>query len=409
MKKQKKGRLIKTWVFLVYLIMNCPIVFGQLVSTGEDFRIGATTVKVSQGAEVSVGQGFSVSGNAVFTNDGSVYFNNNREETMDINTLLDGSGRYYVKGQADYILKGSGASVSYLSIEGGNTLWLEDGLSVTGNLNLADGVIDVAEGVELRIESTVPGAVSFDNSIDNTSFIQGTLTRNTEPGIEYIYPLGTYSEGFHPFAVRGVSSPGPIRVNYEPDFTDTWSEPVSAAFELETVGGWEVRTGENGASFLPGLSLYDNSYGILEGNYTIFYSANPGIVSPDFSLDFNSETQGAYLTTRTGHLAGTFALASIPTTPQGEEAVPVPELVNFLVRDGTGRTTFEVPGLPNYKKVVLSVYNRFGHLVYRSNAYGNDFDSRNYRSGTYFYELTLETNEGKKVLMRNIIEIMEHN
>ena len=408
MKIQINGRLLKKGGLLIYLLMNGAIIFAQ-ITTGEGFRIGNTTVKVSQGADVALTQSLSVSSDALFENNGSVYFVNNKEETLDINTLLGGSGIYYIKGKHDYILTGSGCAISSLSMEGGNTFWLENDLSVVNSLNLEDGVIDVANDAELKIQSTGQGAIRFNSSIDNSSFIRGLLVRNTNPDAEYVFPVGTDAEGFHPFTVSDVSSSGYIGVTYQPDFYTSWSGPVSDAYELESVGGWKVTTAENNLSFVPSLSLYDNSYGILDGNYNIFYSANPDITSSEFSLDYNSNIQGAHLTTTTNHFAGTFALARITTTPEGEEGVPVPELVNFLVKDGTERTTFEIPGLKNYKKVTLSVYNRFGNLVYESNAYGNDFNCRNYRSGTYFYELIMETYEDKRVLVRNIIEIMEHN
>ncbi len=407
MKLQHYGRLFKKGILIIFLLINGEFIFAQIA--GENLRVGKTTVKVSQGADVALTQGLSVSADALFINNGSVYFSNSKEDTLDLNTLLDGSGTYYLKGKDEHILTGNGAAISSLSIENGNTLWLKTDLSVINKLNLEDGVIDVPDGVELTIQSTDADAISFNNSVESTSFIKGTLARNTEPEVEYVFPLGTYAEGFHPFSVSNVSSSGYIGVTCQPDFYATWSGSATDAFELESVGGWKVTTAENSLSFVPALSLYDNSYGTLNGNYNIFYSANPDITSPEFSLDLNSWVQDATLTTATSFPAGTFALAKITTTPKGEDGVPVPEMVNFLVRDGTGRTNFEVPGLQNYKKVIMSVYNRFGNLVYRSNAYGNDFNCRNYRSGTYFYELTLETNEGKKVLLRNIIEIMEHN
>ncbi len=407
MKIQFNGRLLKKGVLLIYLIMNGAIVFAQLVFSGEDLRIGETTVKISEGSDVVLTQSLSVSENATFTNNGSVYFNNNKEETLDINTLLDGSGTYYIKGQKDYFLKGNGAAISSLVIGGGTTLWLMNDLSVINNLNLEDGVIDVANERELKIQSADSDAISFYNNADNPSFVQGALVRNTIPDIEYIFPVGAKNEGFHPFTVSDVSSSGYIGVNYSPDLYGAWSG-LENSFQLETTGGWQVETVKNDLSFIPGLSLYDN-LAILDGNYNIFYSANPDFASSDFSLDFNSGIKGGYLTTTTNHFAGTFTIARITTNSLGQEGVPVPELINFLVKDGRGRTTFEIPGLLNYKNVSLSVYSRFGNLVYQSNSYGNDFDSRNYRSGTYFYELTLETEEGKSFTVRNIIEIMEHN
>ncbi len=408
MKIQLNGRFLKKGVLLINLLMNGAIVFAQITSTGGDFRIGAASIKVSKNTEVALNKSLYVSHDALFYNEGSVTFNNIMKETLDINTLLGGSGTYYIKGQNDYILKGNGAAISSLALEGGNSLWLDNDLSIVNSLSLVDGVIEVPEGVNLKIQSAEADAVLFNNNPDNTSFIRRTLIRNTLPGVEYVFPIGTETNGFHPFTISEISSSGDIGVTYEPDFYTTWSVSGNS-YQLETVGGWNVATSERNLSFIPGISLFDNSNGVLKDNHIIFYSSDPNVSTPGFTLDYNSWIQEAVLTTSRGYLEGTFALAKITSSIIGDEAVPVPELVNFIVKDGTGRKTFEIPGVLNYKKVSLSVYSRFGNLVYQSSDYANDFDSQNYRSGTYFYELILETNDNKRATVRNIIEILEQN
>lgn len=400
------GRFLLEGMLLVYILISGGSVSAQIISAG-DIRINGISVNISSGASVALAQGMSVSDDSQFRNEGLFYFINKQEETLDINTFLEGSGIYYILGEDDYTLKGDGAKISSLTVDGGNTLRLESDLSIENILNLKNGVIEVPEGGELIIQSTESGAVSFNNTEYNTSFINGKLVRNTVQDVGYSFPVGTGINGFHPFWVNSVSSSGYIGVTYKPDFLDTWGGSENS-FQLETTGAWEVATEKNNLSFIPGLSLYNN-YGILDDNYNIFYSANPEGSPSEFSLDFNSGVQDTYLSTTTYYTAGTFALAKVTSNSEEIDGVRVPELVNFLVIDGTGRTTFEIPGLQNYKKVSLSVYNRFGNLVYQSGNYWNDFDVRNYRSGTYFYEITFETHEGKRAMVRNSIEIMEHN
>ena len=402
-----KGRLVLKGIVLIYFLISGMFANAKRISALGDIRIKGVSVKVGNGAFVTFSQGISVSDDSRFWNEGSVYFINKKEEILDINTLMDGSGTYYIQGPDGYTLKGNGAAISSLTIDDGSTLRLANDLSIVNLLDLKDGVIDVEGGVELKIQSTKSGAISFDNTEYNTSFVSGRLVRNTVQDIEYFFPVGSGAKGFHPFKISSVSASGYVGVAYKPDFSDTWSGSENS-FQLETIGGWEVTTAESSLSFIPGLSLYNN-YSILDNNYNIFYSANPVGSSSTFSLDFNSEIQGTNLTTETSYPAGTFALANIISDPVEIEGVRIPKLVNFLVQDGTGRTTFDVPGLRNYEKVTLSVYNRFGNLVYQSGHYWNDFDVKDYPSGTYFYELTLETVDGKRTLVRNIIEIMEHN
>jgi adhesin/invasin len=50
---------------------------------------------------------------------------------------------------------------------------------------------------------------------------------------------------------------------------------------------------------------------------------------------------------------------------------------------------FVIRGLELYDRVQLSIMNRWGNEVYRSNTYYNEWDGRGLNEGTYFYLLEL--------------------
>jgi len=383
------------------MLVNVSNVFS------EDIRVGKTSMKVSSGGSVVVKNDLSVDADALIWNEGSVYLNNEHETCLSLGTILDGSGVYYINGIADCIIEGDGAAVSSLYVESGNTVYIRKDFFISGILTLGSGVIEVEEGVFLKILDTSPDAIVSDDSPDNTSFIDGSLVRKTVSGNEYLFPLGTASSGFHPFKADEISSSGYLGVSYSADYDDIWNSGDHNGGLLEDIGGWQVSTDSEGITFKPYLSLYSTD-GLLDGSYNLFYTSEPDGSPLDFSLDYNSgkSNEGSYLTSETAYAAGLFAAGKIETVTS-KEGEKVPELVNYLARNGTGRTTFEIPGIEDYKEVILSVYDRFGNKVYESSNYANDFDVRNYRSGTYFYELTLIKDE-RKVLFHNIIEVVEY-
>lgn len=374
----------------------------------DDLRIGKTSIKVSTTCSLVLKNNLSVASNALVWNDGSVFFKNNNEATLNINTILNGEGMYHINGSANCIIEGNGAAISSLSLESGYTVFLRNNLSVSKVLTLESGIIDVPDQTELKLLDTSTDAVVYNDTYNNTSFIQGSLVRNTLQGVFYRFPLGTTSDGFHPLMVDEVSSSGYLEVSYNPDFDEKWNAIKTNGITIEEVGGWQITTASKGITYLPSLSLYESG-GLMTGQYNVFYTSEPDVSVPRFSLDYNSaiSNNGAYLTTGTLYKSGLLAISKIQFTEHKNTYIP--ELVNFLVPNGTGRSTFEIPGIENYKNIALSVYNRVGSLVYESSNYANDFDSRDNRPGTYFYELTLITKEGRKILKRDIIEIMKRD
>ncbi|MFL5762457.1 MAG: gliding motility-associated C-terminal domain-containing protein, partial [Bacteroidia bacterium] len=74
-------------------------------------------------------------------------------------------------------------------------------------------------------------------------------------------------------------------------------------------------------------------------------------------------------------------------------AVEVPN--GFSPNGDNLNDVFEIPGLTEYKNVVLNVFNRWGNLVYNSDDYKNNWDGKNNKGGalsddTYYYTLKLK-------------------
>jgi hypothetical protein len=393
--------------FFVKPILVLFLINGLLLglSYAGGIRIGRTTMKVSKGTGLVFGGSLSVSAGASVTNDGSVYFKNTVRESLDINSLLGGSGLYTILGTDDFVLTGSSPAISSLTQSGGHTLWVDNDLSVLDKLVLGSGLIHVKEGSQLKIQSDNPKSVEFYDGYDNKSFVLGKLVRNTSAGGDYSFPVGS-GVGFRPFVAAKVSASGFVGVAYDEYIDEKWSALGNKQVSLLNDGGWRVSLVGGGISFIPKLSMFTTE-GIMDSKRLIFYTPSLD-VSTVFSLDYNSKIDGEVLTTSKNYSPGIFAFAETESTPSSGSDIEVPQLVNFFVKGGEGRAQFEVPGINFYRSASLFVYNRFGNLVYKSNSYANDFNCNDYSTGTYFYELTLETQEGKSMLIRNIIEITDH-
>lgn len=397
------GKYIQYFLTMLF-IMLINVVTGY----SEDIHIGKTSIKISNNSSFLLKNSMLIDADALVWNEGTVFLKNNNDATLDINAIVEGDGIWYFNGNADYTIQGDDAGVTSLDMESGYTLYVTNNLSVSGVLTLGDGLISVSADSYLEITDTASDAIVFSDNYYNSSFIEGELKRNTTTGAEYVFPVGSYSEGFHPFKVQNISSAGYFSVTFSDDYGDIWNSGVHNNVTLEEPGVWYVNTDTTGVTFLPYLSLYTTT-GLMNDSYNLFYTDEPDEVSPDFFLDYNSQKSddGAYLTTQTNYSSGLLAINKVETTTS-KEGDEIPELINFVAKNGTGRTTFQIPGIEDYQKVSLSVYNRLGVKVYESKNYANDFDVVNYREGTYYYELRLITNEGEKLIERNIIEIVEY-
>lgn len=95
------------------------------------------------------------------------------------------------------------------------------------------------------------------------------------------------------------------------------------------------------------------------------------------------------------------AVVSIAVIPDESKKIDIPEA--FSPNGDRVNDTFEIVNLINFGRVTLRVYNRWGNLVYKSNAYKNDWDGTSNASmalgsklpdGTYYYVVEI-TKTGK--------------
>jgi hypothetical protein len=279
---------------------------------------------------------------------------------------------------------------------------------VSNSLHLTSGLIDVLAGSELYVKNISPEAISYSNDINSKSYVIGTISRDVRPSDPYFFPVGD-DDGIHPLYIKNCSMSDKVSVSYFPDIETTWNA-AQKEVSLALPGGWQIDTENATTTFIPGMSLF----GVDESDkysLSVLNISDLEVLPPKFAMDFNSilTVDMLYLTTNTPNRSGLLALGQMKqiTNPDIEDEGP--KLVNFLVANGTSRSTFEVPGINNYKQITLKVFNRNGNLVYESGNYKNDFDAIKYREGTYFYVMNLEKLDGKKILKRNIIEIVRRN
>jgi gliding motility-associated-like protein len=76
----------------------------------------------------------------------------------------------------------------------------------------------------------------------------------------------------------------------------------------------------------------------------------------------------------------------------------------FTPNGGQGNDSFEIAGLEKYTGAELTVFNRWGHKVYESTNYRNDWRATDLSEGTYWYVLTLPY--GIKTEYKGTVEIL---
>ncbi len=133
-------------------------------------------------------------------------------------------------------------------------------------------------------------------------------------------------------------------------------------------------------------SLGASSYSWNFGNGSVSTTTNPSTTFP---------TGGNYtvtLTAENGICSDTYTLEIKVSGGLGV----IPEL--FTPNGDTKNDVFNIPGLDNYPKNSLQVFNRWGNMIYEAKPYKNDWDGTPNKSsmgtgklpvGTYFYMLDL--------------------
>jgi gliding motility-associated-like protein/uncharacterized repeat protein (TIGR01451 family) len=83
------------------------------------------------------------------------------------------------------------------------------------------------------------------------------------------------------------------------------------------------------------------------------------------------------------------------SSTDGKRIIGNLKIPNVITPNGDGKNdVFRVEGIELYKENTLSIFNRWGNEVYRSNGYTNNWNGDGLSEGTYYYVLKLVSREG---------------
>ncbi|WP_165835991.1 gliding motility-associated C-terminal domain-containing protein [Marinifilum breve] len=308
-------------------------------------------------------------------------------------------------GENDVSLSCNNTSLSGLSLEmpSGN-LFLEGEVGVQDFLTLSSGKLFVEEGGVVLLNSDVSSLV-FNNLASNDSYVVGNLKRRVVAGMEYDFPVGDV-DAYHPVVLTDLSDDDDVTISYSASLDDEWrgvggSDDVT--FSLD--GGWIVKDNDMGSEYKIQLSRLGNDANLLDDKMAVFYTSDHLNAFETPYVDRSSLLiEPFYVMANERKGSGMYSLVRNDYGLNEEEEDL--EVVNTLVADDSSPSYFKIPDLHKFKRVDIRVSDSWGRIVFTSKEYANDFDSRKYPSGTYYYHLTGYLSDGKKIVKDDIIEVI---
>lgn len=98
-----------------------------------------------------------------------------------------------------------------------------------------------------------------------------------------------------------------------------------------------------------------------------------------------------------------------PTAPDTSAIpvlLPVPQIVNLVVIDHHGFHRFKILNADDFTRIDLTLYDRRGAVLFRSDDYRNDYDMSPLPADTYYYRLTGYTPQGE-VSRKGFVELVK--
>lgn len=98
-----------------------------------------------------------------------------------------------------------------------------------------------------------------------------------------------------------------------------------------------------------------------------------------------------------------------PTEPDIDQtpvSLPMPMIVNLVVIDQYGFHRFKILNADVFTRIDLTLYDRYGAVLYRTDDYRNDYDMSPLPADTYYYRLTGHTPQGA-VSRKGFVELVK--
>lgn len=253
-------------------------------------------------------------------------------------------------------------------------------LNLAGTLDLAvDGADIILNGHDLSFDKN--GQLihySKDRMVVTSNSTQGHLAKDYHGGEEFVFPVGI-SEGDYTPATLTPTSPGKIFVSVQSSLAA--AKPIAdPALGMNRV--WHIYSQ---ASAVSDLTLQHNK----NTNGALFIDANAGIARyADYKrwsiLKSTNPAIGLHATKAVVLNSDPFANDSYFTKlTTGSLTIP-----NLFTPNGDGTNdTFEIRGLALFGANELTIVNRWGNEVYKTENYQNTWTGDGLNEGTYYYVL----------------------
>ncbi|MDE6112216.1 MAG: gliding motility-associated C-terminal domain-containing protein [Bacteroidales bacterium] len=98
-----------------------------------------------------------------------------------------------------------------------------------------------------------------------------------------------------------------------------------------------------------------------------------------------------------------------PSEPDIEQVpvpLPMPLIVNLVVIDHHGFHRFKILNAEDFTRIDLTLYDRYGAVLHRSDDYRNDYDMSSLPADTYYYRLTAYTTQGE-ISRKGFVELVK--
>ena len=209
-------------------------------------------------------------------------------------------------------------------------------------------------------------------------------------GISYSWsPGATLSDSTSP---TPVASPGTSSVTYTITATAAGCPPKTDQVTVTVIPTPAMSAGYD-------TTINEGEIAILHATGGYYYAWGNG---SELTYIYSAECNAEPLTTTTYYLYGTDESRKCPAYDEVTVyVIPSDHIViyNTFSPNGDGiNDTWYIGNIYKYPDNKLSVYNRYGKLVYKVNGYANSWDGKAYGdelpSGTYFYDLDLASGKG---------------
>ncbi len=386
---------LRSIIFLHLILLSIYTYAGNLIDDEGSIHVRIEdSFYIGKDIGICISGGISVINNDQFTNKGNLNFltDNSMESIFPDGNMGDGLFAFY--GNGDHAINTGPGETFFgsLILETSGDVYLSGKLNVENELMLNSGLLFVEDGSELVIENSSPDAIRFDNTENCESYVVGELSLHVNNGDSYYFPIGDVNT-FHPLFLSDIENKDVLTAAFDPVVPYELTPFVkNKSIQIMQDLGWIVRSaGQNDNHFNIGLSFNTNSQ---EGIPGVLHASAQNLAT--LRIDWGPfKNNGLYMTGGGKTTAGLFAIALQPDI----------KLPNFFIPGGSnGNTRFKIPNRNDYSNVKLIVFNRNGNVIYSNNNYAEGFDTKDYPSGTYFYELILEENNSTRTIY-NFIEI----